>query len=334
MTDEIEDTGNQPDPDTELTEPSEEDNIQISTTALISEILIGERHRAVGDTKQLEYSIKEFGLVNPITLRANPDYEAGIETTTATLPYILVAGANRLTACKNLGMLEIPAMVRSMSETTAEMLEIDENLARTDLSTLERVTHLHRRKELYNLKYNIKQGKMPRDEDGNQVPRFDEQAGEVTGMVASTVREAVNLANKLDPAVTKLLKGTKTENNQAELQRLAGVDKVFQAPIAEIISSSPVEMTVAEAQAQLKLTQPLVPEPILETQDEKFEKNLLAAEGKLRFAERLLREDIDIGETWSSSTQLDFRDHIQNMMDVLNKIQARFDVLLDREIEE
>ena len=332
-----EDTGNQADPEeTEFTPlipdaPDAEDNIQISTTALISEILIGDRHRAAGDTKQLEYSIKDFGLVNPITLRANPDYEAGIETTTATKPYILVAGLNRLTAHKNLGLLEIPANVRSMSAVAAEMLEIDENLARTDLSTLERVTHLKRRKELYNLKYNITQGKTPRDESGNKVPRFDEEAADVSGMAASSIREAVNLANKLDPAVTDLLAGTKTANNQSELARLAGVDKPVQAPIAEIIKNSSVPITVAEAQMELRKTEPLVPEPILESQDEKFEKNLLAAEGKLRFAERTLREDIDIGETWTTATQLDFRDHIHNMMDVLNKIQARFDVLLDGE---
>ena len=127
--------------------------------------------------------------MNPIILRINPDFEAGIETTAATKPYILVAGLNRVEAHRNLGLPEIPATVRSIDETSAEMLEIDENLARTDLSTLERAVQLKRRQELYNLKHGVSQGKTVTDEAGEKVPRFDQDAAAATGYIIAALPE-------------------------------------------------------------------------------------------------------------------------------------------------
>ena len=76
--------------------------------------------------KELALSIREVGLLQPITVR---------ETTSG---YELVAGERRLRACKMLGMKEISAIViQNMRECEAALLAMIENLQREDLHFLE-----------------------------------------------------------------------------------------------------------------------------------------------------------------------------------------------------
>jgi ParB family chromosome partitioning protein len=64
---------------------------------LISEITIGARHRQdMGDIAGLASSIEDIGLLNPITVDENG---------------LLLAGARRLAACKQLGWKNIPVFV-------------------------------------------------------------------------------------------------------------------------------------------------------------------------------------------------------------------------------
>lgn len=76
--------------------------------------------------KELARSIREVGLLQPITL---PSTASGYE---------LVAGERRLRACKMLGMKEISAIVvPNMRECEAALLAMIENLQREDLHFLE-----------------------------------------------------------------------------------------------------------------------------------------------------------------------------------------------------
>lgn len=76
--------------------------------------------------KELARSIREVGLLQPITLRSTAS------------GYELVAGERRLRACKMLGMKEISAIVvPNMRECEAALLEMIENLQREDLHFLE-----------------------------------------------------------------------------------------------------------------------------------------------------------------------------------------------------
>lgn len=72
--------------------------------------------------KELARSIREVGLLQPITLRSTAS------------GYELVAGERRLRACKMLGMKEISAIVvPNMRECEAALLAMIENLQREDL---------------------------------------------------------------------------------------------------------------------------------------------------------------------------------------------------------
>ena len=89
----------------------------------IKNIIVKEDRRDVDQEKveELAESIKEVGLINPITL---------------TEDYTLIAGAHRLEACKLLGYTEIEANVLSIDNLRAELAEIDENLIRSELHVL------------------------------------------------------------------------------------------------------------------------------------------------------------------------------------------------------
>ena len=104
----------------------------------IDKIQVPEGRRPVKPLDGLCQSISEIGLLNPITI---------------TEKRILIAGRNRLEACRKLGWREIPAITLSLSEVDSQIAEIDENLIRNELTVLERSEHLARRKVLYESKY-------------------------------------------------------------------------------------------------------------------------------------------------------------------------------------
>lgn len=76
--------------------------------------------------QDLAISIMEYGLMQPITVRQTSPFD-----------YELIAGERRLTACKNLGMTYIPAIVMRASETDSAILALVENIQRENLNYIE-----------------------------------------------------------------------------------------------------------------------------------------------------------------------------------------------------
>ncbi|MBZ4665228.1 nucleoid occlusion protein [Mahella sp.] len=75
---------------------------------------------------ELAQSIKQYGLLQPITVRrmGNSSYE-------------LIAGERRLRACKMINLTEIPAIVLDALEEDSAMLAMIENLQRENLNFIE-----------------------------------------------------------------------------------------------------------------------------------------------------------------------------------------------------
>ncbi|MDK2903102.1 MAG: ParB family transcriptional regulator, chromosome partitioning protein [Clostridiales bacterium] len=75
---------------------------------------------------ELAQSIKQYGLLQPITVRrmGNSSYE-------------LIAGERRLRACKMINLAEIPAIVLDALEEDSAMLAMIENLQRENLNFIE-----------------------------------------------------------------------------------------------------------------------------------------------------------------------------------------------------
>lgn len=94
----------------------------------------GRRSLDAGHVKELADSIQELGLLNPLTIDRY---------------YVLIAGLHRLEAVKALGWEDVECTVSSLEGLAAELAEIDENIVRSDISTLEYGEILLRRKEIY-----------------------------------------------------------------------------------------------------------------------------------------------------------------------------------------
>lgn len=102
---------------------------------------VGERLRPVDPdyVALLAASMAERGQDTPIVISAGgPDGN-----------HRLIAGAHRLAAAQSLGWEEIEALVSDAEGLEADLLEVDENLMRRELSALDRAVFLAKRKEIY-----------------------------------------------------------------------------------------------------------------------------------------------------------------------------------------
>lgn len=94
----------------------------------------GRREATNRKVKEMAESIKNLGMINPITLDQH---------------HTLIAGLYRLEAAELLGWTQIECTILSLEGIQAELAEIDENVIWNRLSTLDQADALLRRKELY-----------------------------------------------------------------------------------------------------------------------------------------------------------------------------------------
>lgn len=118
---------------------------------MIQEIQISDIRVPVGrelrvDNATLEDSIKQVGLLNPITVRSMVIHEVGDKQD----GYMLIAGLHRLEAMRSLGHEEIAAVVIELEDLKCDLVEIDENLIRLDIPVIDQADRMKRRQEIYN----------------------------------------------------------------------------------------------------------------------------------------------------------------------------------------
>ena len=143
------------------------------------------------DVPELVESIERGGLINPITVRRNGD------------KYILVCGANRYKAYELLERDEIECIVLDCDETTAELLEIDENLERRTLDWLTRGKLAKRRDEILDkLRLKAKAGDNQhtmRGGAGHAPPQTTADCARKMGVAPRTIQEDMQIVNGLVP---------------------------------------------------------------------------------------------------------------------------------------
>lgn len=79
------------------------------------------------ELRELQESLQSNGLLQPVTVRPAPKGKG----------YELIAGERRLRAATNLGWIEIPAVVKDMTDQEVLTLALVENLQRSDLNPIE-----------------------------------------------------------------------------------------------------------------------------------------------------------------------------------------------------
>jgi len=192
----------------------------------IDKIIIKNRKRSTQDISELAESIKKLTLLNPITI--NKDMT-------------LIAGYHRLLACKKLGRNQISAIIIDVDEITAELVEIDENIIRKDLTALERAEQLKRRKELYeqlnpecSADY-IKTQNLPKRNNFAlaETKSFTEDAAQKTGKSQRSIQQDIQIASNISGEVKQEIKGTGLEDKKTALLKIAKAPVEKQSEVVE-----------------------------------------------------------------------------------------------------
>jgi N6-adenosine-specific RNA methylase IME4/ParB-like chromosome segregation protein Spo0J len=202
-------------------------------SVLISDVVIGETRRPVKSdyVQKLADSIKQIGLINPITIA--PDNR-------------LIAGYHRLQAFIQLGETRIPAVILNLSELEARLAEIDENLIRNDLSVLERGDQLLERKRIYEELYpETRHGGDRKSEEQiskrnnfDLIPNsFTEDTAEKTGQSRRTIEQEIQIARDIAPEVKDKIRDTELADRKTDLLRLSRMEPEQQEKIVDQIIS-------------------------------------------------------------------------------------------------
>jgi ParB family chromosome partitioning protein len=89
---------------------------------------------------ELATSIRELGVISPITLRKNDDGT-----------YLIIAGERRYRAAKQVGLKSIPAYVKTAADEQVMEMALIENIQREDLNSIEIALTYYRLMEEYKL---------------------------------------------------------------------------------------------------------------------------------------------------------------------------------------
>lgn len=194
------------------------------------------------DVTELEKSIQTLGLIAPLVISTDN---------------VILAGARRYQAMLNLGYTEAPVMVVDKNELEKELVSIDENLVRKDLSKIEIESHLRRAKEIY-------QGLFPqaddvteptvvetKESDAEDAPtvkkvilpaeKFLNMVSEKTGLSPKQIHEAINRDEMAAPIVKEARKNGELSLSQTnEIVKLnkdeqkKAIDHIKELPVREI----------------------------------------------------------------------------------------------------
>lgn len=223
----------------------------------LDQIEVGDRLRTV-DPSWVEFlaaSMAERGQDTPVWVRKIGRSEK----------YSLIAGGHRIAALKAAGKAVAIASVVKASETEAQLLEIDENLIRRELTPLDRATFLARRKTVYEqLHPETKQGGDRKSDQNAElcglIPAFSEATAEKLGLSRRTIETAVQLHGLIVDDVRKVISGTWLAASGAQLMALGKLTPDQQRKVAFFTVQHPDIRNVGEIVRQLE-NRPKPPAP-------------------------------------------------------------------------
>ncbi|MGV1769774.1 MT-A70 family methyltransferase [Agrobacterium vitis] len=202
--------------------PSSQPKTKVATERRIDSIRAEHRLRTLNETTVLALmdNIRDYGLETPITVYGDVD-DAHVA---------LGAGGHRLEACKRLGLEFILCFHKRGDDLDRQLCEIDENLIRADLTPSDRALFLHRRKEIYLVKFpetareaSLKRGDVsPSRQIGETGKRFTAATAEATGQKERTIQRDVERGEKISRTALQMLRGTRHDKGVTldQLKRL------------------------------------------------------------------------------------------------------------------
>ncbi|MDP4108796.1 MAG: ParB/RepB/Spo0J family partition protein [Bacillota bacterium] len=137
---------------------------------------------------ELAASIKQYGVLNPLTLRQTQN------------GYELIAGERRLRASKLAGLTEVPCILFNVNEKDSAFIALVENLQRRDLDFFEEAQGIHNLIQLFGL--------------------TQEEAAEKIGKTQSAVANKLRLLKHSDEIVNEIKKNQLTERHARALLKI------------------------------------------------------------------------------------------------------------------
>lgn len=211
------------------------------------------RPLVTAEVDKLAASIAEVGLIQPITVRT-----AVVIHGTAEPGWQIVAGHHRVAACRALGWTEIDAIViTGESDLQAELIEIDENLCRAELSTTQRSKYMKRRRQIWEAMHPVERVVKPEElEVGKLFPpqvgthggarpqtkSFAASTTESTGMTKRSINQHLARAEALGDTMLDRITGTSLDKG-VELDALVKMPEpereelVHRAEVGEAVSA-------------------------------------------------------------------------------------------------
>jgi ParB/RepB/Spo0J family partition protein len=177
--------------------------------------------------RALAASILEIGLQQPVIARKARVIRDGREVDA----YEIIAGGHRVAACRQLEICEVPTIVVDVDDLTAELIEIDENLIRENLTAAQMASAISRRKEIYETLH-------PETRAGvagavgrhgavanlataeNMAERFTKATADATGTPERSVQRAANRGERIGVGDLAKIAGTSLDKG-VELDALA-----------------------------------------------------------------------------------------------------------------
>lgn len=184
----------------------------------------------------LAASMRESGLISPVIVRKGPIYDGAV----MVQGYKVVVGNHRVSAARALGWDEIDAFLHDGDELHAELLEIDENLQRAELSPAQRAAAISRRKELWEILH-PEGARISRTPGGDQQVGFAGDTEKATGESRRRTQEHLARAASLGPDLHAVI-GTSLDKG-VELDALKDMpaderrDLIDRAKAGEIVSA-------------------------------------------------------------------------------------------------
>jgi ATP-dependent protease HslVU (ClpYQ) peptidase subunit len=197
----------------------------------IDHIVIGDGRRALnmGAVDRLAESMQRLGLQVPVAVRIEDEMVIDGQVTLG-VP-VLVAGAHRLAAARKLGWATIETVILTAEEGEDEyrLWEIDENLARAELTATEEAEHLHERKLVWErISASENTGATCASIRGRGQPQqFAADTAASTGRSKATINRAIVRAVAVCDEARALIVGTDLDTG-AYLDRLMKADPAEQ----------------------------------------------------------------------------------------------------------
>jgi len=206
--------------------------------------------------EELTASIRKNGVVQPILVRPKPASPAGGET-----GYEIVCGERRFRAAQAVGLLEIPAVVRAMSDEEALECSIVENVQRSDLSPIEEAHAYQRLMDEFHM--------------------TQESVAEVVGKDRSSIANTVRLLGLPKRIQEELIRGHLTMGHARAI--LAKTSEEERLKLCEKILASNLSVREAERIGRSRIRKKISADETVRHMEEELQRVLGT---KVRIAER------------------------------------------------